>query len=347
MAELAQLNARRQELGEYCQQKLWPQVEALELKHKVDPTALKSNLIRFGPIAAIGFIVMQMGNIQKQPGNLKSAVMIIGFTGMILGGAFILKELAKIAAKYSVRAQAKKQLADEFQKSIVTFLDPSFSITPYCSFPKDVYHSSNLFPTSYDRSSASERIEGSLGKTKFVAMNIATDKEHRTKDSSGKTRIRYESVYRGLLVQADFNKKISGRTSVRTDSGERFVGGLARTAQRLKATFSKTSLIELENPDFESVYQVHSTDAVEARYILTPIFMERILALRQKRGVGFQIAFQDSKVIVAIPASSELYNAPFDLMNISASAERMMAEIFEVLELIEDLDLNNRLSAAA
>lgn len=109
--------------------------------------------------------------------------------------------------------------------------------------------------------------------------------------------------------------------------------------------FSKKTLVELENPVFESVFQVHSTDAIDARYILTPAFMERILALKQKRGVNIQIAFQNGKVIVGIPQA--LHGQPFDLTNLNVSAEGLLTELFDVLALVDDLDLNNRLSKAS
>ena len=37
--------------------------------------------------------------------------------------------------------------------------------------------------------------------------------------------------------------------------------------------------MKLENPDFEKTFDVYSTDQIEARYLLSPSMMERLLAL--------------------------------------------------------------------
>ncbi len=42
--------------------------------------------------------------------------------------------------------------------------------------------------------------------------------------------------------------------------------------------------IEMENPDFEKGFAVYGTDQVEARYILTPAMMGKILDFRTKVG---------------------------------------------------------------
>ena len=72
-----------------------------------------------------------------------------------------------------------------------------------------------------------------------------------------------------------------------------------------------------------------------------------ILALQQKRGTNIQIAFQNSKVIVGIPNSVASFEQPFDLMNLNAAAEGLMTELFDVLALVDDLDLNDRLAKAS
>ncbi len=347
MAELADINARIDGLGEYCKKALAPQVAAVDLAHKVDSSVLKKTLLHFGPVAGVGWLLMQMGQAQAHPGMIKSAVIVVGLIAITISGIFILKELVKVLGQYSKRAAAMRKLAGEIKQLLVRFLDPSFTLEPYCAFPTKVYDSAGLFPSSYDRSNAQDRFVGTLGKTRFEAMKIATYRKVESKDSKGNTRTTYVPVFTGVLFQAEFNKNFASHTTVRTDSSEKFLGGLARTAQRLTSALSKKTLVELENPIFEAAFQVHSTNAIEARYILTPSFMERILALKQKRGAGIQIAFQNSTVIVGIPNSPENYERPFDLTNLDASAEGLMTELFEVLALVDELDLNNRLAKAS
>ena len=46
--------------------------------------------------------------------------------------------------------------------------------------------------------------------------------------------------------------------------------------------FGRLEEIELEDPEFMEHFRVYSTDQVEARYILSPSMMERLLAFRRE-----------------------------------------------------------------
>ena len=59
--------------------------------------------------------------------------------------------------------------------------------------------------------------------------------------------------------------------------------------------------VELENADFEFSYNVYSNDQVEARYILTPKFMERVLEFHNLLWVGnFQMAFDEGGIHITL-----------------------------------------------
>lgn len=356
MAELSDLRARTTEINAYCQQTLWPQIEEVDRQFKVDTSTLKTKFKHGGPLILIGWILTMF---TKNPhGSLQAAIFTIGAAIGLIGFLYVFAELSKAMRLFGKRAVAMRELTIKIKKSLVKFLDPTFAFEPNCEFPKAVYHSSGLFPTSYDRASADDKLTGILGKTKFLSMKIATYKKTTRRNSRGKSTIEWQPVYRGLFFQADFNKNFSGQTTVRTDASEKVVGGIARTAQRLKTAFSNSRLVELEDPVFEAEFQVHSTDPTQARYILTPAFMERILELKQKHQTEIQLAFLNSKVVVGI-ARIEPHNDMqtvlngltgtnrFDLNNLTTSAQQLLAEIFLVLELIEDLDLNNRIAKAS
>ena len=54
----------------------------------------------------------------------------------------------------------------------------------------------------------------------------------------------------------------------------------------------KTQRVKLEGPVFEKAFEVYSTDQVEARFILTPDFMERLIGLeRTFKGRQVRCAF--------------------------------------------------------
>ncbi|MEM1391353.1 MAG: DUF3137 domain-containing protein, partial [Pseudomonadota bacterium] len=59
--------------------------------------------------------------------------------------------------------------------------------------------------------------------------------------------------------------------------------------------------VKLESPQFESAFEVYSTDQVEARYILTPDLMQRLVELEKTfRGVGLRCAFVGGELLIAL-----------------------------------------------
>ena len=102
--------------------------------------------------------------------------------------------------------------------------------------------------------------------------------------------------------------------------------------------------MKLENPEFEEAFVVYGGDQNEARYILSPRTMERMLEFSRKSGKKVQFSFVDSRVYVAIPYTKSLFEPK--LFGKPASFERVQ-EYFEDLDLamgiVEDLNLNTRI----
>lgn len=64
----------------------------------------------------------------------------------------------------------------------------------------------------------------------------------------------------------------------------------------------------MESPDFEKVFDVFSTNQIEARYLITPSMMERMLKLDSNFKKGITISFRNSTILVAIPDSKPVWS---------------------------------------
>ena len=100
----------------------------------------------------------------------------------------------------------------------------------------------------------------------------------------------------------------------------------------------------MENPDFENTFDVYSTDQVEARYLITPSMMERLLELDRKFGQGVTISFRDSTILIAIPDSknhfeASIWNPITNIQSLSAEIETISA----LISIVDDLNLNTRI----
>jgi len=106
-----------------------------------------------------------------------------------------------------------------------------------------------------------------------------------------------EIVFSGLIIFLSLNKPFAGHTIVRKEmgSGKPFI------------PFSGLELVQLEDPEFERTFKVHSTDQIEARRLLTPATIERLKSLAQVVGArSLECAFFNQKLLVLLPHSGAM-----------------------------------------
>jgi len=109
------------------------------------------------------------------------------------------------------------------------------------------------------------------------------------------------SVYDGPLIVVDFPKPFSGQTRVNSS--------WSAADKTLIGSVSNEERIRLEDPVFEKKFPVHSTDQIEARYILTPDFMERILQLEKLLGGNIQVGFINKQMLISANGGKDHFEA--------------------------------------
>ena len=155
---------------------------------------------------------------------------------------------------------------------------------------------------------------------------------------SGKNRT---TVFRGLFISLGMNKHFGGHTIVKRDRGK--LGNFFAD----KST--KLENVKLEDPRFEEQFEVYSSDQVEARYLLTPAFMERLMHLEdiisggkkrddaKKRKKGIQVAFYDDRLLLMIPSGKHRFEVrnidePVTFYDDINTIMKEMADIFGIIE---------------
>lgn len=146
----------------------------------------------------------------------------------------------------------------------------------------------------------------------------------------------------GMFAIIDFNKRFSGNTLVLPDKFEKRMGCLAKTVQSLK--LNRKQLVNLENTEFENEFVVYGTDQIEARYILSTSFMERIMALKRKINRPIMLSFKNDKLYMAIQHPDGFFSLPQNKNLVTSNAFELFAEnISNAIGIVEDLDLNNKI----
>ena len=231
----------------------------------------------------------------------------------------------------------------EINNAIVKHFSPSLTYNENDGIGADVFVASHLFSAAPDRYATSDLVSGAYGKTRLKFARVHAEQKH-TEQSGKTTRTYYTTIFKGVLLVADFNKNFRGHTYVRTDIAERALGHFGRTLQKLSVALSSDQLVQLENPEFENEFAVYTSDQVEARYILSPALMERMLALKRRNKDDMQFSFCDSTVIISAADDYGSFAPDFAIpATDAAQLEKIHASFAFFIGIVDDLDLNTRL----
>lgn len=218
----------------------------------------------------------------------------------------------------------KEEVVDE----IIHAFCPNATYCPNDGVGEELFRNSRLF-TSPDRYHAEDLIEGCLDKTSFICSEVHAE-ERRTRSTKNGVQYYWEDIFKGFLFIADFHKEFQGETTVLRDSFFKIKMGVSR--------------VKMENPDFEKVFDVFSTNQIEARYLITPSMMERMLKLDSNFKKGVTISFRNSTILVAIPDSKNRFEADvWSSLNDMSILKSDFAVLQSLLEIVDELNLNTRI----
>ncbi|MFC5586900.1 DUF3137 domain-containing protein [Nitratireductor kimnyeongensis] len=149
---------------------------------------------------------------------------------------------------------------------------------------------------------------------------------------------RKDAKWRTIMLAYSFSKPFKGETCVVADTD-----WIGNAIERLRQAGER---VRLESSQFEERFEVFSTDQLEARYLLTPRFMEQILELTQrfnnKRGVA--LAFHESQLLIAIRIGSmarrfEIGNVFGEVRDGKERAYKILTELNLVTDIVSVLGL--------
>lgn len=233
------------------------------------------NLILFGLLVILTVTLVVCAYLWSPPEEFFSAPILV-VTIVVFGAGFgyLVQDL-----KSREQAWIDKAMAG---------LDLTYSAEAG-DFPLTRFRAMGVIP-SYDRSSLEDRISGEHAGVAFEICE-AELKEKRTRSTKNGTRTTYVTVFDGLLIRCGFQRSFTGITRIKRDGG--FLGNLFAGG--------KEERVRLEDPAFEEAFQVFSDDQVEARYLLNPAFMQRLLDLDRHMGSGnMALTFHGQEVWISL-----------------------------------------------
>ena len=191
---------------------------------------------------------------------------------------------------------------------------------------------------SYDRSRFEDRLSGVRSGVDFEFFEAQLTRR-KTQTRNGRTSTRYVTVFEGQCLRFDFHKRFFGETLVTRDAGffNRFGGksGMDRA--------------QLEDPEFEKAFEVYTTDQVEARFLLTPEMMAKLLELEQAfHGKGLRCAFSGEQMLIAVEGDNLFEpGSLFTPLDDPARLRSILRDFSAVFSLIDTVSAGRKREGAA
>lgn len=234
--------------------------------------------------------------------------------------------LALIVVNWIIINKASKRFVDDFRSTVlplfVDYFGKSFKVESGRQIAADLLEAS-LIVDPGDRQEVSFQIKGSWRKVPIDIYHIKNWK------NNPKSKEQPCLVFDGIFITLPVRRVFKGTTLVLTDQGS------------LKRIFSRYEHTSFESVEFEKGFDVFTTDKIEARYLLPPDVMARLMDMKNSYGGSIQCAFTDQHLYVTL-AGGRGWLLPrgvdFSVLDTKdmQSILRQMHDIFSLIDLLDE-----------
>lgn len=218
----------------------------------------------------------------------------------------------------AVARRTKSESLDAIAKAIGTVYLPA----AFATSEIERFRTVSLLPGA-ERDTFEDLFEGAYRGCAYRFFDAHLENKVRSRNSS-----RWVTVFRGQVIRIAFPKRFHGLTVVRRDAG------LFNAVHRWMTTLQR---VGLGDSRLERAFEVYSNDQVEARDLIHPVFMERLLALEQRlHGAKLRCAFQDGDLLIAIEGDNRFeIGSMFEPLNDPARMRSVIDDIAEILRIVD------------
>jgi len=231
------------------------------------------------------------------------------------------------------RRKQTRLFKDIVLRKVLAVVTPEMRYDREKFIPKEQFQKSGIYRQTISRYSGEDGFFGKYEGVDLMFSEVHAEERRTSTDSKGRTTTHYVTIFKGVFFIADFNKDFRTSTFVFPSVGWRWLKKLGAP--------SGTRLITLESPEFEKMFAVYAQDAIEARYILTPNIMERMMAIQRRFPGDVAFAFHASAIYIAIPSSTDFFEIPrtLDFSGITA----LYNEFALFFNLVHEMNLTLRI----
>lgn len=303
----------KQKFDIYYQEKIFPilaEQESVRQKYLRQFYWLLALAMIIIPLSIKGYLWLEAQNHSMDPGWMFIPIIIT------------------IAVLHSPISSYKSDIKDKVMEVFAGFFG-TFHYQQNVRLDDSLLQQSKLF-SYYNRHYGDDSFNGI-----YDSVNISIyEEEMRRVSGSGKHRTDIK-IFDGIIVSLEMNKKFKGQTLVVRDRG---------IFNHLQG-YGKLERVKLEDVVFEKKFEVYATNQIEARYLLTTAFMERLLKLKQAyHAKRIEFSFFGKQLMIALYLNKNM----FEICSLfkKATDRQMLDDCFEqlrsIVEIVDILKLNQR-----
>ena len=289
-------------------------------------------------------IIMELENLRLKARNKAIKVMIIDAIIIIL--SFFLANtffifiaiVGAVILYWAICAKPTKEFVDKYKKTII--LDTFNKKFSDVNYQPDIGIDSNVIAQTQmmrmgDIYSSNDYVRAKYKNISFESADVLIQEEYT--DSDGDTH--YTTLFQGQWFIFDFNKPFKADLQVceKNFTNAKRKGLFAKKEERLHK-------VELEDIEFNKLFNVYSQVEVEAFYVLTPNVMQHIKELNNKIPGSLLFCFINNKLHVGLYNNKDLFEASiFIKVDAVKDEQRTLQEISYITDFVDILQLDNTL----
>lgn len=308
-----------EELKEFCEKKLAEKqvsLEDLRIKTNKRYSAFLLSALVVIPLVAYLLFLLNAAVF---------VILIVGFLILSIGGTALYLN--------SIRKEYNNICKNEIITEIIKFYNTNLTYDQNKGIMQQAVEISRLFDPSRNYESR-DYVEGQMEKTFIQFSYIQFDIADLT----------YSSSFNGIFMIASFNKYFNGNYIVLPEDRFNPMGKTMVSDLLVRAKLDVTEVIKLENPEFNQLFRVYGSDQVEARYIITPAMMSRMIDFHSQVNNNVYFSFTRSRFFMAFDSGDRKIfepslSSPLQLNEIMQWAR----EIGYAINIVEEFNLNTHI----
>lgn len=232
---------------------------------------------------------------------------------------------------YAPRAKAIRETKHGINRAIAESLGLSYAMEFEPGYGFELAERYAMVP-GHDRSSFEDLWSGDIAGRPFTLHEAHLEQRR----GSGKNR-RWVTVFRGVILTIGFDRRFHGTTLVEhADRHRKLFGG---TKDSVTFDGHRLDCVDMVHPDFEDTFSVWSDDQVEARYLVHPRYVERLLEVeRAFDGQDIRTLFTGGELTIAVESADMFESGSLDPADDRARIERTCDQFMSLVELAAALN---------